>query len=109
MRKKWSKALSLALAVTMCANGTPVTTGNGAKVVAATKKKQATVEGNLGDTSKQNKKEKKAYAEGQAVVMYRNNTDTVKGLSLGKAAKDISIEKTCDFSDTTKTKSFKVK
>ena len=103
MKKKWSKALSLALAVSMCANGVSVTTDNGAKVVAATKKKQAATE-KKGEALKTSKKETKAYAEGQAIVMYRNNEDTVKGLSLGKAAKDISIERTCDFSDTTKAK-----
>ena len=49
MKKKWSKALSLALAVTMCANGAPVVTDNGAKVVAATKKKQAATEKKQGE------------------------------------------------------------
>lgn len=97
MKKKWSKALSLALAVTMCANGAPVIMDNEAKAVAATEKKQREV-------LRGSNKETKAYAEGEAIVMYRNNADTMKGLSLGKAAKDISIESTCDFSDTTKEK-----
>ena len=99
MKKKWSKALSLALAVSMCANGVSVTTDNGAKVVAATKKKQAATE-KKGEALKTSKKETKAYAEGQAIVMYRNNEDTVKGLSLGKAAKDILIKQGFDRNKT---------
>lgn len=101
MKKRWSKALSLALAVSMCVNGVPMSVQSDRKAVAATEKDtkaDSKKKFNGKNLYKGEQEQKKSYVEGEAIVMYRNTDE--KKVSIKKlVGSDIQVESTCDFSD----------
>ena len=100
MRKKWSKALSLALAMSMGVSGIPTTTlaENNAMKMQTVKEGTSKVNKWKNATKPTKNVNKQAYAEGEAIVMYKSSGSAQKGNAKAlKLGKDMVIESTCDF------------
>lgn len=96
--KLWKKALSVTMAASMCVTGLPAW-GEGAQTVSAASKKKTDSKFVTNVTKDKNKKEKKNYKEGEAIVLYRNTKANVKAFSKKNVfGGDITIESSCDFS-----------
>lgn len=96
--KLWKKALSVTMAASMCITGLPAW-GEGVQNANAAAKQNAESKFLTNLDKDINKKEKKNYKEGEAIVMYRNTKKNVKAFSKSNVfGGDITIEGSCDFS-----------
>ena len=103
MNKLWKRALSVTMAVSLCAGGVPAWSQGETTVKAVTKQeKNNKLAGKVAKTKERTTKNQK-YKEGEVVVMYRNGSSTLKSFSNTNAS-GITIKGTCDFSSTVDTK-----